>query len=150
MRPVTPRPRALFLLACVPLLIAAAHPATTATPADDDARTAAEAWLALMDADEYEQAWNEAGHAFQSAITAEAWTQQATAVRQQIGDVVSRERAADSQLTDPPGAPPGEYFQIQYQSEFGGVGAASEMLILINEAERGWRVVGYFVQPPAH
>jgi len=135
---------AVLSLAFVPGLLSATVPGTAVDPA---ATEAAESWLALLDAGEYHESWAEAGRTFQDAMTAETWAQQAASARQQVGEPVAREIAQTTPMTDPPGAPPGEYVQIQYRSEFSEVGAANEMVVVVNEADRGWRVVGYFVQP---
>ncbi len=136
---------ALLLLALPAILVGA----STATPAETEATEAAESWLALLDAREFHESWAEAGETFQDAFTAEAWAEQAAGTRQQLGEVVSREVTATTPLTDPPGAPPGSYVQVQYRSEFSEIGPANEMVVVVDESARGWRVVGYFVQPAA-
>lgn len=135
----------LLLAGAAVFLSAASH----GTGVEGDPTEAAESWLAFMDADEYHESWTEAGQTFQAAFTAEAWAEQAAGVRQQIGNIVVREVTHTTPMTDPPGAPPGEYVQIHYRSEFSEAGAANEMVVVVNEGDRGWRVAGYFVQPIA-
>lgn len=136
----------IVIAGCLALVLAAANP--YANDGDPAAREAAAAWLTLLDAGDYEATWNEAARVFQSALGADVWAQQATAVRQQVGELVSRAVTDVQEATDPPGAPPGRYINIRYESEFSEVGAAMEMVALLHEDERGWRVAGYFVQPP--
>jgi hypothetical protein len=136
----------LALLAALPLALGAVAPGSTSA---QEPEAAAEAWLALMDADDFVASWNEAAELFQGATTADEWAAQGAAVREQLGSVVSREIAEVQQLTDPPGAPEGEYYNIRYNSEYSSMGAAMEVVALVHEADRGWRVVGYVVQPPA-
>lgn len=140
------RSRPIVLIALLPLLLVAAGMGSATT--DPEASSAASVWLALIDAGEYQESWNEAALVFQQAVTGDQWVQQGAAVKQQVGDLVSREEAGMETATDPPGAPPGEYITITYSSEFTQAGAANEVVILTKEEERGWRVIGYFVQPP--
>jgi hypothetical protein len=138
----------LALVACLPLL-AMTWPAAI-SQGDPEPAEAAEAWLATMDAKDYHESWAQAGQAFRDAVTAESWAQQASAMSQQVGDVVSRELAGTSHMTDPPGAPPGEYAQVRFHTHLSAVGEATEVVILMDEGELGWRVVGYFLQPPSN
>lgn len=140
--------RRMLVLVFAPILFAAT--AERPRPAvDPEVTEAAEAWLALMDAGEYQESWEAAGEAFRSAIAADDWAQQAAAVRQQVGDIVSREDARVDQLADPPGAPPGEYAQVRYRSEFSAAGPVTELVVLASETDGRWRVVGYSIQPPS-
>lgn len=136
--------RAFFL----PLLVfALAVPATAQTPGEEAAREAAESWLELLDAEDFAKTWEEAASFFQESIGEDEWVQQVTTIRQQTGEVEDRDYVASESETDPDGVPEGEYVNIQYQSEFGTAGAAAEVVVLVHEEERGWRVVGYFLQP---
>lgn len=139
-------------LACLPvvfaLALALAAPLAAQTPAEAGAREAAEAWLAHLDAEEYQATWREAAATFQEAISEAAWAQQAASLRQQTGGVASREFLRAQSQTNPPGAPPGEYVAIQYDSEFNTAGRATEVVLLTAEEGRGWRVIGYSIQPP--
>jgi hypothetical protein len=134
---------ALALAAACYILIAPVFVAAQA----DDAREAAEDWLALIDAEDYAASWEAAARSFQSAVTAETWAAQLAAGRAQVGAAEERELAHTQPLTDPPGAPPGEYVQLRYDSTFGGAGRVTENVVLVRDGDRGWRVAGYFIQP---
>jgi hypothetical protein len=137
----------LFLLASAILLTAAAHPAPAGpgTALDDDARRAAQSWLALMDGGQYAESWQEAGRLFQRSVTADAWARQAAGIRQRTGSSIARELVTDTEVTDPPGVPPGEYFRIRYETECASAGVVRETVLLQKESGRGWRVVSYVV-----
>jgi hypothetical protein len=137
----------LALIACLPLLVLTTPAA--AQEGEPEPEAAAETWLALLDGGEFTSSWEEAAHLFQQAVSAQDWAQQAGLVRQQVGEVVARDLVDVQQATDPDGVPPGEYANVRYDSEFGTIGKAIEVVSLVREAERGWRVAGYFVQPPA-
>jgi hypothetical protein len=147
MSTIVRRPGILLLLGV--LATGLATPALAQdTPPELAAREAAETWLDWLAAGEFQTTWEEAGEMFRAATTAEGWAAQAAAGHQQIGDVMGRAVAEVRTVTDPPGAPPGDYVHIRYSSDFSVIGAATETVILVREAERGWRVIGYFVQPP--
>jgi hypothetical protein len=139
----------LLLLAGLPLGSARPGLAQPAV-ADPAAPGAAMTWMASLAAGEYQTSWEEAGEMFRASTTFEAWAQQAATAQRQIGDVLSRELGELRAVTDPPGAPPGDYVHIRYRTEFTVIGMATETVVLIREEERGWRVIGYFVQaiPP--
>jgi hypothetical protein len=126
-----------------------AAPAALAAQAEAPAEAveAAQSWLVLMDADDYARSWEEGARSFQAAVTADGWAAQFAPLRAQLGSVGDRELAGSERMTDPPGAPAGEYLHLQYTSTFSGVGRVSENVVLVREAERGWRVAGYFLQP---
>jgi hypothetical protein len=135
------------------LLLAIVQPAVAQTdqaPSPDPAaREAAESWIATLEAGEYQTSWEEAGEMFRTTLTAEGWAEQAATVQEQIGRATSRELAELNAVTDPPGAPPGDYVHIRYHSDFAVLGSVLETVVLIREEERGWRVIGYFLQPPS-
>lgn len=137
--------RPLLLLPVLTIVLAAAHPAAHSLGVQEaDARRAAQNWLALIDSGQYEQSWAEAARAFQRAVTAEAWARQAASARQRSGASISRELVSDTDVTDPPGVPPGEYFRIRYETEC-STGLIRETVLLVRESGRGWRVVSYVV-----
>lgn len=138
---------ALVLAAAGPaaLLAQEVEVAEEQTP-EEAAIQVANAWLELMDADEYEKSWEEAASIFQGSVTARDWTLQAASVRAQIGDVESRELESAGHTTDLPEAPPGEYVILVHNSAFEEMPAVREVVTVVNE-DGEWKVVGYFIQP---
>jgi hypothetical protein len=110
-------------------------------------REAAMSWLALVDAEEYQASWQATATAFQAAEPAQSWSARLTAGRAQIGAVEKRELVYSQAMTDPPGAPAGEYVQLGFRSTFSGAGDLVESVVLVLDGDRGWRVAGYFIQP---
>jgi hypothetical protein len=135
--------RSLLVACCLLAATTAGMSAQT-----EEAREAAEAWLAMVDAGEYARSWEEAATAFKAAVTEEQWRTQMTAGRTQAGAVEKRTPAQAQTVTDPPGAPAGEYVQFRYDSTFSTLGPVSENIVLVRDGERGWRVAGYFLRPP--
>jgi hypothetical protein len=134
----------LALLACGLFLL----PTSGLNAQEHPAVEAAEAWLGLVDGQQYAASWEESSRSFQSSITAAEWEVRARSASAQLGRVVERELARTVPVTDPPGAAAGEYVQLLFESTLSGIGRATENVVLTLDGERSWRVVGYFVQPP--
>jgi hypothetical protein len=139
---------AVFGLATVALASAGVPPGTGAADPEDEARVAAQAWLALMDGNDYRAAWREAAIIFQQARTADAWAREAAAIRTRVGSIECRELATIRPATDPPAVPPGEYMRLRFECEFTAAGTVREIMLMVEEPGRGWRVVSYVVESP--
>ena len=129
----------------VQFLAAAATPAPAADPVDS-AREAAESWLTLVDAGEYDQSWERAASFFKQQVRQEQWKQAATKAREPLGELISRELLAAQATTSLPGAPDGEYVVIQYRTQFANKKNAVETITPMKDADGSWRVSGYFVR----
>ncbi len=122
--------RSLVILAAALLLPFAAGPlaaqdqdAEANPPADKTsedlaaATAAATEWLALVDSGEYEESWQKAASAFQDAVTPAVWETSLTDARSQFEPFGERTLTSSQQVTDPPGAPAGDYVLLQYRTE---------------------------------
>jgi hypothetical protein len=110
------------------------------------AETAATAWLAQVDAGKYGDSWTSAGATFKNAVTQEKWQEAVKRVRDQVGAFKSRTKSNAAPMTNPPGAPPGEYVIFQYSATFEQRATATETVTAVHETDGTWRIVGYFVQ----
>ena len=90
------------------------------------AENAATAWLAQVDAGKYADSWTSAATAFKLAVTQEKWQEAVKRVRDQVGPFKSRTKSSASPMTNPPGAPPGEYVIFQYSATFEQRATATE------------------------
>lgn len=117
------------------------------TEAERSAQTAAEAWLELIDAEQYTESWNDAAPAVQEAVTAEQWADQVGSARQQVGALQERTVEAAESVMDPPNSPPGEYFILTYESTFANVPNATETVVTMKQEDGSWKVAGYLVRP---
>ena len=107
---------------------------------------AANVWLALVDAADYETSWIDGAEYFRGAITKEDWGQSLTAARKPLGDLQSREVQSTKYYTELPGAPDGEYVVIQYKTSFEKKKHAVETVTPILEDDGCWRVSGYYIR----
>lgn len=148
------------LLASVLMLAGAAHaqdsaaraPAASADNAAANAaaiKTATEAatrWLALVDADKWDETWNQLAAAGQSAVPKASWSSGMAEMRQGIGKVRSRKLQSADFTRNVPGAPAGEYVVIRYASDFANKPGSAEMVVPMKQPDGSWKVSGYFVR----
>lgn len=120
--------------------------AVQAGEAEDAAVDAATGWLALVDAGDYADSWTEAAEYFRKAVTQEQWIDAMEAVRQPLGDRVSRELKSAELASTLPGAPDGEYVVIQFTTRFEHKASAVETVTPMKDPDGAWRVSGYFIK----
>lgn len=108
------------------------------------ARSAAEKWLALLDAGEFGKAWDQGAKLFRERVPRARWVEQLPKDRA-FGKLVSRRAEISSYKTSLPGAPDGEYVTVRFVSSFDKKTDAEELLTLVYEGE-AWRVLGYGVR----
>ena len=110
------------------------------------ATTAAEAWLALVDAGNYTESWNTAAAYFKGAVSRDQWKQSLTAVRKPLGDTISRKLSGATYTTSLPGAPDGEYVVLQFEASFQNKKSAVETVTPMKDKDGAWRVFGYYIK----
>jgi Protein of unknown function (DUF4019) len=135
--------RQLTVLCAVGALLVG--PSWADTP-EDAAQTAAESWLKLVDAENYEGSWEAAAKLFKGAVTKEQWKQAGAGARAPLGKLVSR-KIKSRELTEKlPGAPDGKYVVIQFDAVFEKKAAAVETVTPMLDPDGVWRVSGYFIR----
>jgi hypothetical protein len=123
-----------------------ASSALAADTAEDAAQKAGESWLKLVDGGKYAESWDAASSLFKAAVTRDQWAQAAGSVRSSVGTLGSRKlksRAASDAL---PGAPPGSYVTIVYDSSFEKKAGAVETFVAVKDTDGSWRAAGYFIK----
>ena len=111
------------------------------------AQASAESWLALVDAGNYGQSWDEASTFFKSKVSKADWENALKQVRAPLGATGTRTLLGSMYQTDIPNVPKGEYVIIQYKTEFAGKTAFIETITPMLDQDKNWRVSGYFVKP---
>jgi hypothetical protein len=107
-------------------------PATSVTPAPDDR---ARQWLVLVDDKNFAQSWKDAGKAFQSRQTVDAWAGDAVTKRVPLGAVASRDlKSIDLSRNN--------IAVIRYDTSFAHKAGAVETVTLAFEND-GWVVNDY-------
>ncbi|MFO0726196.1 MAG: DUF4019 domain-containing protein [Myxococcota bacterium] len=143
-------PRRIFLLSLSLGLVGLAWTlrpsAGAADTQDKEALAAAEAWLKLVDAQDYGKSWDEAASFFRGAVKKGQWIEAVKGVRGPIGALKSRKVSSATPATELPGAPDGHYLIIQYSSSFANKANATETVTPMKDQDGRWRVSGYYVK----
>jgi hypothetical protein len=131
----------------IALALTAAGPATP--PADQSStaaaeRSAAEAWIGLIDQQRWDESWTSASAIFHARLPQAGWAEAIKPIRQSLGAVVSRSLVSASRMVTMPGAPDGEYEVVRFVTRFAHKQNAVETVVLAREGGE-WKVAGYFV-----
>jgi hypothetical protein len=102
-------------------------------------------WVALVDAQRWEDSWRSAGTLFKSQVSAQQWASTVQPVRQPLGVVSKRALQGVTASNSLPGAPAGQYEIVLFQTSFAQKSGATEQVVLARESS-GWKVIGYFIR----
>ena len=116
------------------------------TSKEQVAVSAAEKWLALIDAGQHAESWKSAAEYFRTAVKQEQWEQALNAVRPPLGKLISRKLKSKTFKASLPGAPDGEYVILEFESSFENKKAAVETVTPMKDKDGQWRVAGYFIK----
>jgi len=119
--------------------------AESAADQTEEAREAADAWLALFDANDIEATYDTAAEAFKTQVELQDWQMQAEQVKQAVGELDGRTYLETTYTDELPQAPEGEYMIVQYDTQYANLNV-TEFVILVLE-EDTWRMVGFNAQP---
>jgi len=111
-----------------------------------EAQASAESWLALVDAGNYAQSWDQAATSFKVAVTKADWEKMLTVSRSPLGKLDSRNLGEAQFTTSLPGAPDGQYVVIRYSSGFENKKSALETIVPMLDKDGKWHVSGYFIK----
>jgi hypothetical protein len=108
--------------------------------------TAAQKWLAGIDAGNYATSWSDAADYFQGAITQDKWVAALESVRKPLGEL--KFRTVDSAVTQTqmPGAPDGKYVVMQFETAFANKNSATETVTFVLEKNGQWKADGYYIK----
>jgi len=110
------------------------------------AKSAALAWLALVDEGRYPDSWDAASKLFQRGVSREDWQRAVASVRGGFGKRLSRQLEAAQFKTALPGVPDGKYVVFVFKSSFEHKAHATETITPMQEPDGSWKVSGYFVK----
>lgn len=139
--------RRLFLAASVYAAISGCAHVTPPPPtAQAAAEAAALAWLAQVDAGQYEQSWTSSAAIFRGSVTAADWESKVTPVRAPMGKVLTRTLKSADYKTTMPGLADGEFVVLQYDASFEHKSTAVETITPMKEPDGHWAVSGYYIR----
>ena len=110
------------------------------------ASSAAQEWLAIVDAGMYDLSWKQASAYFKNAVTGEQLVSTVKAFRNPLGKCEMRIEQGSTYMTALPGAPYGEYVIVQFDTTFENKKSSVESVTMSLEADGQWRVCGYFIR----
>ncbi len=125
-------------------------PTTPVTPAgnmrsdEDAARQSVDAWLSLLDAGDFSEAYEATGSLFRESVTAEEFRNNMEERLALLGALESRMLSSTQRLTTVPDAPPGDYFVFEFDGVYELRPNARERVTAMSESEE-WPVVGIYL-----
>lgn len=123
----------------IALVLPSAFAQDSPKPGDD--------FIRLLDAKQYAESWDIASGYFKQSVSRNDWATQARQARASLGSVVVRSMKNSEVQKNPPGAPPGDYLLLTFETKFAdSEPARTETLPLIKGADGRWRAVGYFIR----
>ena len=142
--------RAVLLLICLSIALlpgCALHRSATKSleekrSREKAVRSAAEEWLALIDAGSYVAAYAAESSRMRAVATEEQFVRSMEGRRQPFGRVLSRKFSGAAFTRKLTGSPDGHYESILFRTSFAHKSVAAERLILSQESGT-WRVVDY-------
>jgi hypothetical protein len=117
-----------------------------ATPSERAAQTAAESWLALVDAGKIQESWQALAEPARKGIGEAGWKVGFNTVQQKFGTLTGRTLRSARPSTKSPGGRSGEFILFEFQSTSAKRGAATEKVAMSHEADGAWRVISYTVE----
>jgi hypothetical protein len=115
-------------------------------PSTKEALTSVEAWLSLIDNENYSASWDAAASFFRARVTPDQWQTAAHTARSPFGPLKSRTLKSAKATSTLPGAPDGQYVVFEFTTSFEKKAAGAETVTAIRESDGSWHVGGYFVK----
>jgi hypothetical protein len=140
------RSQSFFAISCVFFIFSVTIPALASEKSEKRALEASQAWLILVDNEQYAESWETAAQYFKKAIARDQWNQSLNAVRKPLGKVMKRTVKSKQYATSLPGAPDGEYVVIQYETSFTNKKSSIETITPMLDRDGKWRVSGYYIK----
>jgi hypothetical protein len=103
----------------------------------------AEAWISLIDRQEYDESWDRTAEVFRSRVKKEQWIEDLETNRKPLGKVRSRKLLTAIYVSDLPDSPRGEYALLDYEVAFETDAGIHEIIIPYLAGDGEWRVAGY-------
>jgi len=137
-----------LLLAGIFCFLVAAMPSARASGQDqiDQGLAVSKAWIAQIDAAQYEESYNEGSQAMHDRVPEDNWVKVLKALRTLYGPVVSRAQVSHVYKGNGWEGAEGEFMIITYDTSFKSLPTATETIVLKWEDGK-WRGAGYSAGP---
>ena len=108
--------------------------------------SAAQAWLATLDSGRFSDTWEDAAQIFKESAPQAKWEPAVQGAREQLGIVISRKMRSMRYVNALPGAPPGDYVIIEFETNFEKRPLTVETVTPMRTKAGVWKVAGYFIR----
>ncbi len=133
-----------FAVAVVVAMLCACS--TGLQPTEDEV-AASRSWLQLIDSGDYEASWQQSAPLFRGSVSLADWQQRLKAVREPLGELISREFDSAELRTTAPGGPDGDYLTLVYNTSYASKKSAVETHTIYRAGTTDrWANVGYFIR----
>ncbi len=127
----------LILFVLISLVLAAA-------PAEEEAATAGQKWLTLLDNQKYNESWQQSASMFRKEVAQQQWIDSLKQFRQPLGGLVTRSVARVNFTKTLRGAPDADYSIIHFKTDFANKSGVTERLTLVKE-DGTWQAAAYAI-----
>jgi Protein of unknown function (DUF4019) len=110
------------------------------------ASAAAEKFLHLVDTDQFSQSWQISASLLKEKVPEQKWVDQLQRTRAITGPLVERAQDSMSYSTSAKDSPEGEYVLITFDTTFKAKSKVSEIVTVMLDKDKTWRVAGYFIK----
>ena len=138
--------RGIAYLVTIGVILSGVNALAADSKKESAALSAAEKWLAIVDSGKYAESWKESAELFKNAVQPKQWEQSMYAVREPLGNLISRKVKTKVYKSSLPGAPDGEYVVIQFDTSFKNKKVAVETVTPMLDKDGIWRVSGYYIR----
>ena len=132
--------------AAIAALLALAAFAAAARELDTDpAVLAAQSWLRTIDAGQYQAGWEDAADSMRVGNTREQWEKNVRRLRDDRGNVVSRD-VKEAKYTKSSYGDPGTFVEVQFETRFEKRAVSREIVSAIRAMDGSWKVSSYRIK----
>lgn len=114
--------------------------------APENAITAAEEWLTLIDREKYAESYQQAGEFFKAQVKEQQWVDMVKQVREKVGGKTGRTLKRSTLRTEIEKLPEGNYAIIQFDADFKNQQGVTETVTMSEDDDGDWHAIGYFMQ----
>jgi hypothetical protein len=113
---------------------------------EEAARTAAESWIVLWDANKYGDSYDRLAENTKRDVSRDKWLDYWKAIREPLGAVKSRQLIGAKYFKSLPNLPENEGAMLQYRTSFEKKPSVLETLGMVRQKDGTWRVANYMAQ----
>jgi len=134
---------AAMLPAFLWLIAGQAARAQSGAPAPQEAISAADQFLALIDHGQYDESWDACAPSIKNSITKPSWNTVISINRRRFGVLITRKLESAQTATSLAGSPDGHYAVLRYRSSFKAGKTTPTTIELVTLSNENGRWLGY-------